>query len=239
MIDFNSTYVYNWHAYATATKEQYKAYIIDLKNRLAKTAEEKFYLGAKLIDFYNSKDYSCRCEEAGKYIGKYLIDRNSVSAVFFAVCEMELGLERTQVSRLMNVVSEFGDKLIGFAEKWKAYNYSQLSEMLSLTSEQRKKVKPDWTIKQIREYKKSLVATSQQPENEAEQEAKPKDPKYERFAKYSKNDCIDRILDLEDENGKLRAQLLLYSDQANRVSELEAQLATADFKIVKKLAVCH
>ena len=41
-------------------------------------------------------------------------------------------------------------------DQWKEYKYSALSELLSLDPEERKEVKPDWTIRQIREYKKQL-----------------------------------------------------------------------------------
>ena len=39
---------------------------------------------------------------------------------------------------------------------WKAYSYTQLCEMLPLTEHQREQITPDMTVKQIREYKKSL-----------------------------------------------------------------------------------
>ncbi|MDY4655823.1 MAG: hypothetical protein SO386_06355, partial [Eubacteriales bacterium] len=89
---------------------------------------------------------------------------NYSGANFFDYCNVNFKLDKSQVSRYMNIVSEFGDGLRGFKDEYKDYSYSLLTEMLSLTPEQRKKVKPDWTIKQVREYKKELagvVATSQ------------------------------------------------------------------------------
>ena len=56
----------------------------------------------------------------------------------------------------MNIVDEFGDGLRCFKKKWEKFGYSQLCELLPLSDEERKPVKPDWTIKKIREYKKSL-----------------------------------------------------------------------------------
>lgn len=93
-------------------------------------------------------------------------------------CEANFGLDKSAVSRCINVYRTFnasnsisyenGVKKIGAAidlsEKWKDYSYSQLCEMVSMDEEQRSQVKPDMTIKQIREIKKqnvSQVATSQ------------------------------------------------------------------------------
>lgn len=123
---------------------------------LAASKTNYFYLGVHLLDIWTVKSY-----------GGHEFDVNNYSAAnFFDYCNVNFKLDKSQVSRYMNIVSEFGDKFIGFKEEWKPFSYSQLSEMLSLTPEQRKEVKPDWTIKRIREYKKELagesVATSQQ-----------------------------------------------------------------------------
>ena len=53
-------------------------------------------------------------------------------------------------------------------EKYQDYSYSQLCEMLGMSDEQRRQVRPDMTVKEIRELKKNVsrnvsrVATSQQ-----------------------------------------------------------------------------
>ncbi len=121
---------------------------------LAASKTNYFYLGAHLLDIWRTRTY-----------GIHSFDVNNFScANFFNYCEVYFGLDKSQVSRYMNIVAEFGDDLRGFKDEYKEYSYSLLTEMLSLTPEQRKKVKADWTIKQIREYKKELsgvVATSQ------------------------------------------------------------------------------
>lgn len=85
-------------------------------------------------------------------------------------CDVNLGLDKGAVSRCINVYLQFnashdvnvsaGCKSIGCAmdlsERWKDYSYTQLCEMLPLSDEDRKKITPDMTVKQIREYKKSL-----------------------------------------------------------------------------------
>ncbi len=102
-------------------------------------------------------------------------------------CENNLGLDKSAVSRCINVYLEFNasgeTKYIGnmkssgcameLADRWKDYSYTQLCEMLPLSDEDRKKILPDMTVKQIREFKKELKekkssdpVASTQPEKE-------------------------------------------------------------------------
>ena len=85
-------------------------------------------------------------------------------------CEANLGLDKSAVSRCINVYRNFNARddcerignyeshglAMDLSERWKDYSYTQLCEMLPLTEDQRKQIKPDMTVKQIREYKKSL-----------------------------------------------------------------------------------
>ena len=85
-------------------------------------------------------------------------------------CDVNLGLDKGAVSRCINVYLQFnashdvkvgaGCKSIGCAmdlsERWDNYSYTQLCEMLPLSEEDRKKVTPDMTVRQIRELKKNL-----------------------------------------------------------------------------------
>lgn len=152
MIDFESRNHYGGNSYP---KDEVKWRREKVLEDLAASKTNYFFLGVHLIDIWTTKTY-----------GGHKFDVCNYSAAnFFDYCNVNFKLDKSQVSRYMNIVSEFGDKLIGFKEEWKPFSYSQLSEMLSLTPEQRKEVKPDWTIKRIREYKKELagetVATSQ------------------------------------------------------------------------------
>lgn len=148
----------------------------DLKYRTKKIYDDlnvlktdKFYLGLHLIEFFNSKSWSADpgwIVPGATLSGKIKGDRSTFS--FMHYCEKHFGLDKSQVSRYMNIVDEFGDKALGYAKPWSEYSYSQLVEMLPLTKEQRLEVKPEWTIQQIRDYKrdqmsaKKTVATSQQ-----------------------------------------------------------------------------
>ena len=170
MIDFSSrNNKYYWKAYDKETEVTYEALKVDICDRLAKTAEEKFYLGCKLLDFYESKCYSFRASDDDVKEYGWFADRNMCPQCFFAVCELDFGLSKTQVSCLMNVVSEFGNDRIGLKKQWKDFKWSILCEMLPLTREQRKAIKPDWSFRRVLEYKKSLkTVPAQEQENDNE-----------------------------------------------------------------------
>lgn len=106
---------------------------------------------------------------------------------FYKLCDANFGLDKTQVSRLLSIASLFMRPDNGYEppkmflnDKYKDFSYSQLCEMISMSPEDRRHIKPDMTISQIREYKKArkqksdnandtkestAVATSQQKKN--------------------------------------------------------------------------
>lgn len=187
-------------------KEMYSAKVKDIKSCVSKSALDKYELGRKLIDFWNSDRYSYGAENH-KIIfiyPKINTSFNLHSDNFFIVCEYEFGLEKSVVSRLMNIVDEFGDGEKGFKKEFSKYKYSVLVEMLSLSPEERKEIKPEWTVTQVRNFKKSLVATSQQDEDVKAD--KPKE-EYPQFKSWKRLDFIKRILALEKENNELQKRL--------------------------------
>lgn len=151
-------------------------------------------------------------------------------------CDKNLGLDKSAVSRCINVYREFNAKddqksNCGFiskgcpmelSEKWQDYSYTQLCEMLPLSPEQRKKISPDMTIRQIRDYKRSLknkpVASTQQEDSEREtveltQQKQPKIFNYEEYVRknsgiieqnYIKScDPVDSVaVDIFDNRGR-------------------------------------
>ena len=175
--------------------EVLEKYAATIRKDLEDSKQNFFWLGVHLIDLYSSNTYSVTFDRE-KLNVSCLVD-NCSAECFFAYCFDEFGLDKTQVSRLMNIVDEFGDGLRCFKKKWEKFGYSQLCELLPLSDEERKPVKPDWTVKKIREYKKSLVATSQQVEMELPEAEEPPKDKYARFEKWTKRELCDKIFDLE------------------------------------------
>ncbi len=110
---------------------------------------------------------------------------------FEEFCEKNIPLDKSAISRCINVwdvfcardknrLGPFGRKIF-LDDKWKDYSYSQLCEMISMSDDQRNLVKPNMTIKEIRELKKK-VKTSQKPLQVAtSQPVEDNKPQYESF----------------------------------------------------------
>lgn len=206
MIDFSK---FNEESFYRPDDEvEYKKIVKDISACVQKSALDKYELGRKLIEFFNSKRYGgYENKELRKlYPSVKAWTNNLCQDRFFSVCEYEFGLEKSVVFRLMNVVDEFGDGDKGLKKEFSKYKYSVLVEMLNLSPEERKNIKPEWTVSQIRQYKKSLVATSQQEDNKETESRTPKE-EYPQFKSWKRNDFIKRILSLEEENKKLLAML--------------------------------
>ena len=82
---------------------------------------------------------------------------------FYEFCEANFHLSRSTVSRHINLFLRFCHRngkyetpTMFIDERWKDYSYSQLCEMLPLPDWKLCDIKPEMTIAQIREYKKSL-----------------------------------------------------------------------------------
>lgn len=220
MIDFSK---YNEESfYRPDDKVEYKKIVKDISACVQKSALDKYVLGRKLIEFFESRRYGgYENKELQKLYSSVKVWTNNLHQDrFFAVCEYEFGLEKSVVSRLMNVVDEFGDGEKGLKVEFSKYKYSVLVEMLSLSPEQRENIKSDWTVSKVREYKKSLVATSQQNEDEKTEE-KPKE-EFPQFKSWKRNDFIRRILTLEKENATLREKL--FSEGKDKIIERDSSL---------------
>ena len=158
----------------------------------------------------------------------------------YEFCASNLGLDKSAVSRCINVWSNFC-RVDGYTrtmfldDRYSNYSYSQLCEMLSLTSDQRKRVLPDMTIKDIRDFKKSKSGSQQSGDSTvATSQPVKKTFDYDKYCNlqgaarqsYIKScDPIDMIsVDLVDSSGRpvdvcynLWLDLLEYSKKDNRI----------------------
>lgn len=137
MIDFKQKR-FSYKTIGEEDKEVLKLRSADIHKDLEDVKTNFFYLGAHLVDLYNSGSYCVYAKEVTPE--QMRIDYNLpigagnlCSDYFFAYCENVFALEKSQVSRLMNIADEFGDKARGFKAEWKDYKYSQLCELLPLT----------------------------------------------------------------------------------------------------------
>lgn len=87
---------------------------------------------------------------------------------FYDFVEKNFHMEKSAVSRHINIFMKFSQSsnngvpyVMYLDDKYKKYSYSQLSEMLQLNDNQMKQIKPEMTIKEIRELKKSWKKKSE------------------------------------------------------------------------------
>lgn len=144
--------------------------------------------------------------------------------IFYTFVKEEYGICRTDLYNMLAVVEEFGHPDGTMTVEASYFTFSQLVEMLPLTYQQRKAIQPNWTIAEIRTYKKSLntVQTSGQAEEEKNDEQKePKNDRYARFEKLTRADLCERIIELEEKLKKYESYIgektdtWLNKDQAN------------------------
>lgn len=154
-------------------------------------------------------------------IGGYWYAVNSI--YFLTFLKEKFGLGRTTVYNYLEVVDKFAtyvndekDKEPEYKirEEAKHFHFWQLVEMLSLTYEERLKVQPNWTREEIRAYKKLLREKKSdkiQPAEQVEAEEKPMTEAQQRFAKYSKDDLINLVVELEEacNQNKLEVERIL------------------------------
>ena len=198
-------------------KELYTKHSTSVGAALDGGMTSKLALGRALVALWNSNSYCVKAEEHLNELPTALVT-NCHQKIFFGVCDSEFGLDKSQVSRLMNVVDEFcvGDKLV---ERYSTFKWSALVEILPLSYEERAKISAQWTVKQIRDFKKTLepVATSQQKETEEASDDEWVEPS--EFAELSRKELIQRIWKLNADRYRLYKIL---SDNGIDVKMLES-----------------
>ena len=170
-----------------------------------------------LCDQYKKEHPKCKTSE-NPYspIGGNWWSENSIYLLTFL--REKFGLCRTTVYNYLEVVDEFAtyindkDKEPEYRINAEAQSYQfwQLIEMTSLTYTERLNVQPNWTREEIRAYKKSLREKkngSVQPAELVEAEEKPMTEAQQRFAKYSKDDLIKLVVELEDACAKNKEEV--------------------------------
>ncbi len=148
MIDFNKNAWYSG-AVTQADREAVKEYEAKIFEDLRSDKSRRFQLGVHLIELFDSRTY-------------IVISNGQGHAEFFwQFCEERFKMDKSSVSRYMNVVDEFGDGHKGLHKRWRDYSWSVLVEMIPMSAQAREFIKPEMTCKQVRELKKGFVATSQ------------------------------------------------------------------------------
>ena len=165
--------------------EQYKALSSDLKEALSREDSARFSVCLCLYRF-------------NKAIGR----RRKCS--FYRVIGEVFHLDRTQVARSIQLVEEFGnEEKNGLLSEYRDFSFSLLLELLTIPRDERYKVQPSWTVRNVRELRKILENNG---DLEDEEEEKPPE-KYVRFKKWKRADLCDKILALEKELEEMKETL--------------------------------
>lgn len=92
---------------------------------------------------------------------EYYYENNYANVYEYA--EVELGFKRSSTKNFIAICENFCKKDDRFSrlptmfldERWSDYQYSQLTEMLAMSSKQREQTQPTMTVKQLRKMKKA------------------------------------------------------------------------------------
>ena len=208
-----------------AEKEEYaEKYIkqqFEIQSMINKVSSDKFALGMALKELWKSGHFSYRFLTKGLFnifVGTSA-NKNLSSKAFYAVCEFDFGLDRSSVSRLVNVVDEFCDERGQIKEEYKKYKYSVLCEMLPLSIKQREKISLEWTVSQVRDYKKYLASTLKAEACDIGVVVEKPVDEYAQFKDWKRIDFCKRIMSLEVENRELQAELEKYRKAKKNVKK--------------------
>ncbi|MBQ7322531.1 MAG: hypothetical protein IJW99_10580 [Clostridia bacterium] len=221
----------HYHVRVELIDQGYDANVIsDLQSRIGRGTEEKFMIGVKLIQYYNSNAYAIHAtdDEIRGVYEDVSFGYNGSAATFFAVCDVKFGLDKSQVSRLMNIVDEFGDKeRVQLRSQYRQFTYSALCEMLPLTPEEREPIEPSWTRRQIRCYKAeledlALKARRKEKSVAPAQQEDPDDTPEGRYMLYKPAELRSILVERDNEISDLKRQIEEFRND-DRIKELEEQ----------------
>jgi len=124
------------------TSGNLKYYVDKIKDRIEKVSNDFFCIGYYLWEINHFK---------------YYLENGYENIYEFS--EKELNFKKSSTNNFILLVENFADwdsnyPKMWIHEKYKAFGYSQLTEMLSLAPTKRELINPNMTIKQIREVKK-------------------------------------------------------------------------------------
>ena len=181
----------------------------EIRKNLHDVTSTYFLIGESLVNLNNSQGYKCKNYED-----------------IFHYADVELKLDKSKTSRLMNIFKKFGNEIAIY----KNYTYSQLREMINLSDEELKQCSPTLTIKEIL----SLKLKSDIKQSNASAEEK-KIINIETKIDNSEIDKLNKEIEMlqkqvEESNNKKVANIeLLEIEQLKKdVANLKAKLKNTD-----------
>lgn len=212
-----------------------KFYEVELKKKFSNASESRWEIALLIADLVRSGAWAAFSKETHRLydewrkengsgaenpyypIGHCWWSTNTIYLITFL--KEKFGIGRTTLYNYLEVVDVFATYIVedgkepyySINEEAKYYQFFQLVEMTSLTYQERKVIKPNWTREMIRAYKKELREKDKpkkeiQPAEQVEAEEPPMTEAQQRFAKFSRNDLIDEVVKLEEKIATLEKQ---------------------------------
>ena len=227
IIDENNRGSYNFRSLDTFKNSKLlETYENEIREKLTQTSSSRWDLAFAIARLFRSGAWAAYYARTQKLCNDFMFSHlgdklsnpyyplggywfSTNITVFLTFLREKFGLCRTTVYNYLEVVDEFAtyiddeDKEPEYRINFEAQSYQfwQLIEMTSLTYQERLKVQPNWTREEIRAYKKSLREKKKdkiQPAEQVDVEEKPLTEAQQRFAKYSKDDLINLVVELEE-----------------------------------------
>ena len=163
----------------------------------------------------------------------------------YAYAEFELGFKKSSTKNFIAIAETFGVQKYEYhgikretqsmilQPAYEKFNYSQLVELLAMSNTQRAKAKPDMTVKQLRELKKSespVYTTVNEETRKIERIERPKE-KFGQTSGQEKRIAEPTIEEIEKENARLTE---LYCTEANLV-DINGEITQITHYIMEEL----
>lgn len=150
----------------------------EIKTCIKNIRQNFFTLGVKLSDIKNSEEL--------KTVFNWKLGRECKNIYEYA--EQEFKLSKTTTKYLIGIVERFGNLKSSLKKEYEPYIYSQLCEMLPLTSEQLELVSPDMSKREIRALRKVGLKQNLEVGQPADQNSETEEKAVDPLGYYLKND---------------------------------------------------
>ena len=150
----------------------------EIKTCIKNIRQNFFKLGVKLSDIKNSEEI--------KTVFNWKLGRECKNIYEYA--EQEFKLSKSTTINLIGIVERFGNLNKSLKKEYEPYLYSQLCEMLPLTSEQLDLVSPDMSKCEIRALKKVGLKQNLEVDQPAGQNSEAEEKAVDPLGYYLKND---------------------------------------------------
>lgn len=150
----------------------------EIKTCIKNIRQNFFTLGVKLSDIKNSEEI--------KTVFNWKLGRECKNVYEYA--EQEFKLSKSTTINLIGIVERFGNLKSSLKKEYEPYVYTQLVEMLPLTSEQLELVSPDMSKREIKALRKVGLKENSEVDQPVGQNSEAEEKAVDPLGYYLKND---------------------------------------------------